>query len=375
MRKMAFLCLLAVIVPMVFGHQVIPGVTRGTAGEPENTENPSKAVYRPATRVNDVLFVEDPGNDLFGPPTKPDPMWEGVLTTVVGAGNFGWYGHTTDPSENGAPLATMQQYPLVIWNTYDDWWGIPNGYDPALTTTDQSNLVSYLSGGGRVWLIGQDLIYTGVSTSWMNTNFKLQAVSEDYLWDIPDVNIEGQAEIAGWATMTSSDYQSNGFFSDDLTPTSGGHNILLDTDNGVYNSIAEPNSVPLKTSFWTIDGRTVSSQSDWDGIVHDMLVAFGYTGITEGPGSLRPACLGFAPNAPSHATGIAVISFNTVKDGAVALKVYDLGGRVVASLASGRCEAGTQTVNWNTDEVPGGVYFLRLTTDEGSATHRLTVIR
>ena len=146
--------------------------------------------YRPAQRQNEVLFVEDKGG-TFGPPISPDPVWDGILTDLLGAGTYGWFTINTDTT--GPDLTTMQNYDLVIWNTYDYWFAVP-----ALTDDDQINLGNYLSGGGKVWLIGQDLLWSGVDTVWMDTYFHLLDANQDYNAYAESTHVQGLAEISGF---------------------------------------------------------------------------------------------------------------------------------------------------------------------------------
>jgi hypothetical protein len=230
--------------------------------------------YRPASRQGGILFVEDRGDPAFGPATTPDPLWDSTLTHIVGSGNFGWYGPTTTPAQNGPDLATMQGYDLVIWNCYDYWWAPPT-YSTALTTTDQNNLASYMSGGGKVWLIGQDIIYSGVPSSWLQTHFNLQSYIEDYNYNIPNANIQGLVEIAGISLSVTSDYVSNYFFSDNLTPNANAHQVVLDVGYSAYPAIFNNDNT---ASFWTIDGRTPNPVASWEQMVTGMLDAFGVMG-------------------------------------------------------------------------------------------------
>ncbi|UCF71154.1 MAG: T9SS type A sorting domain-containing protein, partial [candidate division WOR-3 bacterium] len=177
-------------------------------------------------------------------------------------------------AQNGPDLATMQGYSLVIWNCYDYWWGPPT-YAPALTTTDQTNIASYISGGGKVWLIGQDIIYSGVGLSWLQTNFNLQSVIEDYNYNIPNANVQGLVELAGMNVTFTSDYTSNPFFCDDLTPNANAHQIILDLGYSAYPSIFNNDHA---ASFWTIDGRSPNPAATWEQMVVEMLDAFGVFG-------------------------------------------------------------------------------------------------
>lgn len=273
MKRMGSVVLLLALVTAGFAipgsqptDRIVPGITRGTQGTPET--NPGIApVYTPASRQNVVLFVED-WSGAFGCGTQPDPNWNTLLTNIVGAGEFGWYA-TTATGQDGPDLATMQTYPLVIWNCYDDWWS-GNG----LTTNDQTNIANYIAAGGKVWLIGQDIIYGGVSIGWLGTNFHLASVIED-VNTTTAAAVQGQTELAGLNTTFNCDYAANTFFSDALTPDANAHYVLFDGTSSTYPAIAYPNTGDFATSFWAIDGRNPTDWATWEQMVYTMLDKFG----------------------------------------------------------------------------------------------------
>jgi hypothetical protein len=59
----------------------------------------------------------------------------------------------------------------------------------------------------------------------------------------------------------------------------------------------------------------------------------------------------------------------------VTLRVYDVLGREVATLAHGKKEAGRHTVRLDTDRLSSGVYFGRLRAGEQTRTLKITVVR
>lgn len=251
-----------------------PDVPSARRTETQVTQQPiaaqSPTPYRPGSRQGGVLFVEDLGDLAFGTGVSPDPLWDATLTLHLGAGNYGWFGPTASMTEDGPDLATMQMYDLVIWNTFDCWWT-----PAALTSNDMTNIENYLSGGGKVWLIGQDLLYTGVPLGWMGTWFHLAGVIQDYAFPDPYMNVLGYSEISGLTCLFTPDYLSNEFYPDDLTPDGTAHDVLEDTDStrtvGIF---ADDNT----TAFWAVDGRQPSPQVNWDQMSYNMLDAFGIFG-------------------------------------------------------------------------------------------------
>jgi hypothetical protein len=63
------------------------------------------------------------------------------------------------------------------------------------------------------------------------------------------------------------------------------------------------------------------------------------------------------------------------RDGAGRLAIYDLAGRLVATLQEGTFTAGDHTLTWNAAGEASGVYVARLETDQGLASARLVLVR
>ncbi|MEM1055344.1 MAG: T9SS type A sorting domain-containing protein [Bacteroidota bacterium] len=79
-----------------------------------------------------------------------------------------------------------------------------------------------------------------------------------------------------------------------------------------------------------------------------------------------------APNPFWNATEIR---YTLAEATEVDLRVYDVTGREVAVLASGRQSAGSHAAVFSAEDLPGGVYVWRLTTNGEVATGRVTLAR
>jgi hypothetical protein len=84
-----------------------------------------------------------------------------------------------------------------------------------------------------------------------------------------------------------------------------------------------------------------------------------------------------APNPFSDRTAL---SFDIPEDGRVALRIYDVRGAVVASIADRPYAAGTSTVEWNGRDAngalaPSGVYFARMVYGGRSIDRKLILLR
>lgn len=346
--------------------------------QPVMTNTDEMIQYQPATRQNLVLFVEDKAG-TFGPPTQPDPLWDSVLTELVGDGNFGWF-TTLEADSNGPSTAIMEQYELVIWNCYDYWWSAP---DPAaLTLTDRNNISDLLFNEGKCWLIGQDILWSGVPISWMDTHFHLQSANQDYNYGVDSANVHGLAEINCFSMTVTSDYTSNPLYTDELVPDPAfAHAVLEDVDSNKVVGIFYPGQMDWQSAFWSIDLRdaTFSYWPQVTGMVGGMLEAFGVTGISEVPSQepVRTLQLNISPDPFVH---ITTINFEVPAAAHVTLKLYNKAGQYVTTLMDGRQNAGPQSITWDRRDsrgaqVPNGVYFVRLTCDNAAATANIVVAK
>jgi len=59
----------------------------------------------------------------------------------------------------------------------------------------------------------------------------------------------------------------------------------------------------------------------------------------------------------------------------VSLKIYDISGREIKTLVDGRLEAGYHTIRLDGKNLPSGIYFARLVTDNYEATKKLVLMK
>ncbi|MEZ5065659.1 MAG: FlgD immunoglobulin-like domain containing protein [bacterium] len=85
-------------------------------------------------------------------------------------------------------------------------------------------------------------------------------------------------------------------------------------------------------------------------------------------------------NVPNPMSDATEIGFVLPQESRVDLRLYDVQGRLVETLASGVRTAGAHSVEWNARDaagkaLPNGVYFYRLETSTGVTSRTLTLIR
>ena len=81
-------------------------------------------------------------------------------------------------------------------------------------------------------------------------------------------------------------------------------------------------------------------------------------------------------NYPNPSNPQTKISFSVPKESYIILKVYDLLGREIATLAQGKKEVGEYSVLWNAATEPSGIYFYRLeATNTGDPKKNFTQVK
>ncbi len=78
---------------------------------------------------------------------------------------------------------------------------------------------------------------------------------------------------------------------------------------------------------------------------------------------------------PNPFTGSTEISFVIARDGKVNLSIYDASGRLVTNLVNSDLNAGRHTVVWNAENVPSGIYFYKLVTQNLNVTKKLVLMK
>jgi len=125
---------------------------------PTNTPVPPTATPTPPSSKSLLIVDDDKGKS-----------YQTYYTDALPAG----YTYTTyTVSTNGPAWSYMDDFDAVIWLTGDDW-------STTLTTTDVTNLTTYLSNGGRLFISGQDIGYDIRTNSFYGSYLRASYVKDD----------------------------------------------------------------------------------------------------------------------------------------------------------------------------------------------------
>jgi hypothetical protein len=84
--------------------------------------------------------------------------------------------------------------------------------------------------------------------------------------------------------------------------------------------------------------------------------------------------------APNPFSNVTTISFSLPQSAKVSLKIFDLNGRLVSTLANEEMQAGNHSIKWDINgvdgkEMPSGMYLLKMEAGQYSATRKLIVTK
>ena len=101
---------------------------------------------------------------------------------------------------------------------------------------------------------------------------------------------------------------------------------------------------------------------------------------TTGVGDAPAVSLAFLAPRPNPLSAGCAVGFDLPRPAEAELAIFDLSGRQVATLASGRQDAGRHLLHWDaTDEsgarVSAGIYFVRFHTPGLDRASRIVVLR
>jgi hypothetical protein len=92
-----------------------------------------------------------------------------------------------------------------------------------------------------------------------------------------------------------------------------------------------------------------------------------------GRGGSDGPTLGARPNPFNPRTKI---EFRTVREEMVTLRIFDVRGRLVATLVDGRLPAGTHSIDFDGAKLASGVYMMRLQQSDGTeVVKRMTLLK
>ncbi len=104
------------------------------------------------------------------------------------------------------------------------------------------------------------------------------------------------------------------------------------------------------------------------------ILRFTPTDIDEG-GITGPQIYSLSQNYPNPFNASTTIEYSLPEEAAVIIEIYDILGRKIETLVTGRQPAGTHTIAWEAKDVSSGVYFYRIEAGGYSQTQKCVLLK
>ncbi|MDO9172485.1 MAG: S8 family serine peptidase [bacterium] len=124
------------------------------------------------------------------------------------------------------------------------------------------------------------------------------------------------------------------------------------------------------------------ASADDDDVYIDEIVFRGYTAaLAAAPADeaaadkALPIPFALGQNRPNPFNPSTTFEFSLPADTRVLVRVFDLKGRAVATLADGQYGAGSHSVRWDATEFASGTYFYRIDAGERSSVRKMTLLK
>ena len=91
--------------------------------------------------------------------------------------------------------------------------------------------------------------------------------------------------------------------------------------------------------------------------------------------SLHPLSYQLEQNYPNPFNPATRIEFSIADARLITLKIYDVLGKEVATLANTTMNPGTYTIPWNAGNLPSGIYFYRLRAGQFIQSKKMTLLK
>ncbi|MBD3170045.1 MAG: T9SS type A sorting domain-containing protein [candidate division Zixibacteria bacterium] len=105
------------------------------------------------------------------------------------------------------------------------------------------------------------------------------------------------------------------------------------------------------------------------------LIPLGSSGVEDSPEPGPPSRVILHGNYPNPFNASTVIEYQLPVESNLEINVYDILGRKVDNIFKGTSGKGTYSVTWDASNYPSGVYYYRLTADDGFKTGRMLLLR
>jgi hypothetical protein len=286
-------------------------------------------------------------------------------------------------------LFSLGDYTLVDYILGDE-----STTDETFSNVEQALVKAYLQNGGKLFVSGSEIAWDlDAKGSASDKDFINNYLKIKYVADAPNgsqgsvYQAEGlSGKIFDGILAIPFDNGTHGTFDvlwpDVVRPVAGGIGCAkyadLDTASG-FSAVCFKGQFPSGAKEGGVVAfgfpfETIYPQDIRTMIISKILIFFSMISSAGKEASL-PHKIVLEQNYPNPFNPTTAISYQLSAVSTIALKVFDVLGREVATIVNDKEQPGTHTVRWDASHVPSGVYYYRLEANNVRLTKRMLVLK
>ena len=250
-------------------------------------------------------------------------------------------------------------YETVIWFTGDNLSNDPVGVSP------RAQLRTFLADGGNLLITGNTI------GRYCSTDFSFYFQNLGAMYVTTKENPSYARILPGFTVASPRYMHLQDGVREAIGPYSSGQLIMTYPDMtgaAVLNESHGGKSIYLGFALEQLEYETAS-----DRLLQNIMDYF-ETGNFVTEKSITPEVLALSASHPNPFNGACKFSVNVPTDGDFLLTISDVSGREIQTMNDGELTQGTHKFTWTPDnDIPTGVYFLRLTSDNGDDLSTKTI--
>lgn len=223
-------------------------------------------------------------------------------------------------TSSGVPptAADLADHQVVIWTTGYDY----SSTNAGLSTAEQNTIQSYLNGGGKLFLSGQDILYNGVSTGFQQNYLKVASFTNDVsTTNHTETGVVGHVLSDGLSLAISAPADFPSLYTDALTPAAGAEGALrhnVSTASSPFSAVSYRGgdfAVVFMTSPFEAISQSAASPNNQAAVLKRTI------DYLQGSTVLPPGVTVSAPSSGNTTEAAGTVSFTVVLNSAPAATV------------------------------------------------------
>jgi len=230
---------------------------------PTRTPTPAPTATRTPTPVPPTATPTPGGKKVLLVDDDAGKSYQTYYANALAANGY-TYDTWTVATQGSPSLSTLQKYQIVVWLTGDD-------YSTTLTSTDESNLASYLNGGGKLFISGQDIGYDIRTDSFYGTYLHASYVRDD----TNTYGLTGYDFMSGVSiNISGGDGANNQAYPSEVSPVNGAVGIFDYSGSYTWGGVAY--SGAYKVVYLAFGFEAINSASSRNTVMSRIMTYLGY---------------------------------------------------------------------------------------------------